>query len=219
MIQILGVKRVMALGLIVLVNALLGGLVYGVVIPREERAHGELSSLEGQISSRRQEIEGIRGEIERFSSQKDQFNELHKMGFFSSQNRILARAKFDELRELSKILAAKYKIDQATYETNEQISKAGHVILKSSVTVGIEAIDDVDIYRFLYLLDTAFPGHAAVESLKITKKLDVTQALLRQIGNGVPATLVDGELTFVWRTVLPEDQAGAVIKSDQDQGM
>lgn len=219
MIQILGIKRVLILGMIVCVNLFLGALVYGLLMPHEEQAHKELSSLEGQISSRRQEIEGIRGEIDRFASQKDQFDELHKMGFFSSQNRILARAKFDELRELSKILTAKYKIDKASYETNDQISKAGHVILKSSVTVGIEAIDDVDIYRFLYLLDTAFPGHAAVESLKINKNQDVTQALLRQIGNGIPSALVNGELTFVWRTVLPEDQAGAVIQSDQKRGM
>lgn len=219
MIKILGAKRVFILVVLAAVNICLGALVYVVVIPGSAQSKIDLQGLDGQISTRRQEIAGIQGEIERFSAQKDQFNELHKMGFFSSQDRIMARAKFDELRTLSRILSAKYKIDQATYETNEQIAKAGHVILKSAVTVGLEAISDVDIYRFLYLLDSAFPGHAAVESLKLTKTTDVTQALLRQIGNGVAAPLVTGEMEFVWRTVLPEDQAGAVIKSDQNQGM
>jgi hypothetical protein len=218
MIQILGAKRVFILTILACAAVALGALVYGVTIPGSAQAKTDLQALEGRISTRRQELDGIRGEIERFSAQKDQFGELQKMGFFSSQDRILARAKFDELRALSRILTAKYKIDQATYETNEQIAKAGHVILKSSVTMGLEAIDDLDIYRLLYLLDSAFPGHAAVESLKITKTTDVTQALLRQIGNGIPSPIVKGELTFVWRTVLPESKAGAVIKSDQDQG-
>lgn len=215
MIQILGAKRVILLVLSVGIALALGGLVYGVTIPASAQAKTDLQALEGRISTRRQEIEGIRGEIEKFSAQKDQYNELRKMGFFSSQDRLMARAKFDELRTLSRILTAKYKINQATYETNEQIAKAGYVIVKSSVDMDIEAIDDVDVYRLLYLLDTAFPGHSAMESLSLVKAMDVTQPLLRQIGNGTPAPIIKGKMTFVWRTVLPEAQAGDLLKSNQ----
>lgn len=216
--QVLGVRRVLALAIGVAVNVVMALFLYLYLMPATQTRDTELARLRGEISSRTAEVAGLRQEIEAFEGQKAAFEDLKTLGFFSAQDRVMAREKIDEIRNLSKLLSIHYKIEPATYTRDALISKAKHVIVTSPLTVKLDAIEDKDIYRFLYLMDTVFPGHVALEDLSMEKKMDVTQPVLRQIGTGVPVVLVAGEARFTWRTVIPEDQAAGLSATGSEGG-
>jgi hypothetical protein len=69
--------------------------------------------------------------------------------------------------------------------------------------VTIDALDDIDVYSFIYWMENAFPGHAAVTSLTLERKIDIDEVTLRQIGNGVPTVLVSANVAFDWSTMVP----------------
>lgn len=206
-LEVLGLKRVLGLGLGLLVNGVMALLLYLYLMPATQSRTAELETLRAEVSTRTTEVAGLRQEIEAFEGQKTAFEDLKRLGFFSAQDRVTAREKIDEIRNLSKLLSIHYKIEPATYAKDSLIAKAKHVIVTSPLSVRLDAIEDKDIYRFLYLMDTVFPGHVALEELSLEKKMDVTQPVLRQIGTGVPVVLVAGDAKLTWRTVIPEEQA------------
>lgn len=216
--EILGFKRIAGLAFGAGLNVLIAVFLYLYLIPSVDSRTSDLNGLRGEISSRNAETTGLKQEIEAFEGQKVAFETLKTQGFFSTQDRVMAREKIDELRNLSKLLSIHYKIEPATYASDNLIAKAKHVIVTSPLSVRLDAIEDKDIYRFLYLMDTVFPGHVSLEDLSVEKKMDATQPVLRQIGTGVPVVLVSGDAKFVWRTVIPEDRAGGLVNAGSEGG-
>ncbi len=206
MISVIGGRRLLVLLTMVILNALLAAGFYLYLEPQKDQLSKEVRRVQGQISSRETDISSLQLEREKLLEQQGTFEKLKQLGFFSAQDRILARERIEEIRELSRVLAIKYTIKPASLETNDEIKKAGHIVLSSPFNVEIDALDDIDIYRFIYLLKTSFPGHVSFDKMEVIKSQDVTESVLRQIGSGTPVVLVRAKIDFTWRTILPEDQ-------------
>lgn len=217
-LEILGIKRVFGLALGVGANVVMALFLYLYLIPAVDSRTNELNSLRGENSARSAEVQNLRQEIEAFEGQKVAFEDLKRLGFFSTQDRVMAREKIDEIRTLSRLLSIRYRVEPAAYTSDDLIAKARHVIVSSPLSVTLEAIEDKDVYRFLYLMETVFPGHVSLEEISLQKKAEVTQPILRQIGTGVPVVLVGGEARFVWRTVIPQDQASGLSSAGSEGG-
>lgn len=209
MIGVIGGRRLFVLFVLLILNAGLVAGLYYYLTPRKEVASRDLRNVKSQISLREDDIVNLQLEREELLAQQDTFESLKEKGFLGEQDRIVAREMIEHIRELSRVLAVRYTIKPAVVETNEEISKAGHVILSSPFRVEIDALDDIDIYRFIYLLKTGFHGHISFDRLNLVKGQEVTESVLRQIGSGSPVVLVRGVLDFTWRTILPEDQVEA----------
>lgn len=203
MIQILGAKRVLTLAILFLVNIALAAALYTIFIPEKTQTEQELRVTKAAVASRRGEIQTMQTEYQQIQQQKSLFGDLEKARFFTTQDRVEARRMIEAIQGTSKVLSAKYAIGAAEVLENEQASAAGHVILHSPLSVNIDALDDMDIYNFIYWMENAFPGHAAVTSLTLERQLDIDEVTLRQIGNGVPTVLVNANIDFDWSTMVP----------------
>ena len=203
MIQILGAKRVLTLAILVLANVILAAALYFVFIPQKIKTEQDLRVTKAAVASRRNEIQTMQTEYQQIEEQKSLFGDLEKAQFFSTQDRVEARRMIETIQGTSKVLSAKYAIGAAEVLENEQASAAGHVILHSPLNVKIDALDDIDIYSFIYWMENAFPGHAAVTGLTLERKLDIDEVTLRQIGNSVPTVLVNASIDFDWSTMVP----------------
>lgn len=203
MIQVLGVKRVFTLVALVVVIAVLAGALYGVVIPQKEATERELRTTKAAVSARRAEIDVMQNEYQQIQEQKNLFGDLEKAQFFSTQDRVEARRVIEEIQAMSRVLSAKYAIGAADVRENTNIQTADHVILHSPVSMTVDALDDVDIFNFIYWMENAFPGHVAVTNMTLERKIDIDEVTLRQIGNGVPAVLVSASIGFDWSTMVP----------------
>jgi hypothetical protein len=219
MIDIIGGRRLFVIFVMVLLNAVLGAGLFYFIMPEKASHARELRQVKADIANLDMDIVNVKQQREKLLEQKDIFEKLKRQGFFTPQNRIVARDRIEEIRELSSVLSARYTIKPALLESNREIKKAGHIILSSPFHIEIEALDDADIFRFIYLLQTSFPGHVSFDDIVIDKTEEVTESVLRNIGSGVPVVLVKADLDFTWRTILPEDQVSTPEGSVNTQRM
>lgn len=201
MIDVLGVKRL--LGLLVMAGLViaLAAAHYMVLMPHQEKVERELRSLEGQISTRQAETQQLRDEFAALDSIKFRYNQLQSYGFVGDQDRIFARSKINELRDKSGVLGVRYEIKPLQEEENQKIQEAGYKLLKSEIDFNIDAFDDVEIYKFIYLLNHGFPGEVNIRAINIARVRDVSVPLLQSIGSGAKTPLASGQVVVDWYTI------------------
>ncbi len=204
MIQVLGIKRILILIVLLAANIALGAATYMYVFPENEGLERQLRSTRAQIAAKRAESDRLRNDFQQIQQQKERFEDLQAAGFMSDQNRLVARRRILSIQEYTKVLRASYNISSANVVGHKATDGMGYVILSTPIRIGVEAIDDLDFYSFIYWMENAFPGHMSIQSVTLERVLDVNEATLRQIGSGISTTLIRGNLDFVWRTMVPE---------------
>lgn len=205
MIQLIGTKRLMIIAILAAICGVLGAITYLYLMPENQKLQSELQGVKSQIAQKRSDITRFRQEFDEIEAEKGRFQSLEALGFLTDQNRAAAHKRMAEIQSYSRVLAAKFDIDQVSVEVPETVQESDMVVLKSPVDITIEALDDADVYQFLYLLDNAFIGHSDIRSIELERILDLNEITLRQIGSGMPAVLVRAKVNFDWRTLVKKD--------------
>jgi len=206
MIRVLGIKRVLLLVVLVTVNVLFAGLVYGLLLPEKVKLQTGLSGLTRQISVVQQDISRLQVEFEQLEEQQSLFEELERDGFFRAQNRREAQDLFESIQNESRVISAVANISPGEIEDDEEAQKASYKILVSPIRLNIEALDDVDIYRYLYLIEKSFPGHITINSMQIERGKNLNAAVLRAVALGESPALISATINLSWRTMIAESQ-------------
>ena len=206
MIKILGIKRILALVLLVAVNAALAAGVYLYAAPEILSKENQLRSVRGEISTRQADIDRMQVEFSKLEEQQAIFETLKKRGFFGNQGRREAQLVFENIQQKAGVVSAVANIQAGVIEDNPEAQKAAHKILRSPVTLKIQAMDDVDVFRYIFLLEKYFPGHVMIENIEIKRIADVSGTILRSIATGSSPGLVEANIGLTWRSMIPESQ-------------
>ena len=206
MIKVLGAKRIAIIAVLVAVNAVLAAGIYMYIQPEVTKKERELRSLKGKIKTVSSDITRMQIEFDQFEEQQAQFNEYKKDGFFIKQNRRQVRDLFEQVQKASGVNAASVSIAPAAIEGNDEAEKAKHKVLSSNITVDIDALSDIDIFNYIFLLQKYFPGHLAIETISYEREADINGTILRAIASGRNFPLVSAKIALKWRTMIPEDQ-------------
>lgn len=201
MIEIIGLKRILSVIILAVLAGLFATFNYYVFVPQTQVARAALNRVSTENSTLRTEIDKMRDAITQFESQKAFFEKMDRLGFFNEQDRVLARERFDIMQKMSKILKAKYEIKAANIVPSDMADKAEYAVLESPISIELAAIDDLDVYRFIYFLNYGFPGHITVKNLTMERKMDVTAALLKQVGVGAAPDIITAKMNLEWRTM------------------
>lgn len=212
MMQILGLRRVITLAALVAVNLCFAALLYLYLSPHNDDLAQRLNTLTAQVSGKRGDLEKLRGEYQIIEQQKAYFGTLQASGFFSDQNRAIARQRIDQIQKFTGVLAAKYNIGAAGIEKTPDADDAGYVVLNSPISIDIDALDDVDFYNFVYWIENSLPGEVSVSGIKLSRPAEVNEATLHQIGSGTATPLIHGTLKIDWRTMVPAGQVSTTPK-------
>ena len=204
MIDIIGYKRLVVLVALLLICGVFAGVSYGYLMPKNETLQADLKREQGKIRTKQAEAKKMREDFVTIQEKKDDFENLKLSGFFSNQDRLAFRRRISGVQEYADVLKASYDIGAAQIESNPGVEKAGHVVLKSDISVDIESMDDMDFYRFMYWVRNGFDGHTTITDMTLKRQTDVNDVTLRQIGSGTPLVLVKGKINFEWRTLVDE---------------
>lgn len=207
MIKILGIKRVLTLVVLFGVNVALATLLYLIILPSQDRTNNELRTVTAAVSGKRAEVSRMQTEYQQIQQEKNLFGDLENSGFFTNQDRLQARKIIESIQGTSHVLSAKYNINAISVKENSAAAESDHVVLQSPVSIKIDALDDVDVYKFLYWIENGFPGNALITDITLERKIDIDENVLKQIGNGLPAVLMTADINFAWNTFVPRDQA------------
>ena len=204
MIQVIGLKRLIILSVLLAFNAALGAGLYLYVMPENLSVTRQLSSTRSQVATMRNDAQELRGDIEQIEDKKSYFTNLQTVGFMSDQNRLVARRRIMDIQQYSKVLKAKYDIGSAVVMDDENLSNSDQVVLSSELAINIDAMDDIDFYSFIYWLRNTFQGHVTIDNIKMQRMNDVNDVTVRQIGSGLPMTMIKGDVSAKWRTIVPK---------------
>lgn len=205
MIASIGYKKSLLLLVLAGVLGVLVFLTYVVFQPKAASSEIELATLTAQSSTLQAEVDQMRQDFTQFDSKKAMFENISRMGFFNDQNRVLARERFDTLQKLSKIMSARYEIKPAKIYSQDIPLETGFVVMESPITITLTALDDLDIYRFVYYLNYGFPGHITIEKLDIKREGEITPEVLKEIGKGNPPALITATMEMQWRTMARKE--------------
>lgn len=206
MIGILGIRRVVALSVLLTISIVMGLLLYFYILPENAKVERDLRVVRASVASARAELEKLQNDMAFFQEQKGLYDNLEQIGFFSRQDRFDARRRIEAIQNESNILHMHYNIKPAVVEENKEAAKADYVVLKTPATVDVDAMDDLDFYSFMYWIDNAFTGQVSITGFDMERVLDVNDRTLRRIGSGNPTTLLKGSLSFEWRTLIPRTE-------------
>ncbi len=205
MIEKIGAKRALVLFVLAGLCALFALAAYLFAIPQSNLKKQELDALLNEKSEVVADLEKMKADFITFEQQKILFEKISKTGFLNDQNRVLTRTRFDTLQALSKIVSAKYEIKAASISENDLSQNTGYVTMKSPITVELSAIDDLDIYRFVYYLNYGFPGHIRIKELLIARDGEINPETLKQIGAGAPPKIISAKMDLEWTTMARKD--------------
>ena len=206
MIKVLGFQRIVILAALLALNALLGYAAYMLFMPQTETKNRELRGVRGQVSTLRADIDGLLIEFEQLDEQRAEFERLKAAGFFDGQSRRKAQLILEKIQERSGVVSAVASIAAGEFEESEEAAKADHQILSSPIAVRVEAVNDLDVFRYIYLIKEFFPGHVSVENINLNREADISGTVLRGIASGKNPVLVSAELSLLWRTMIPQEE-------------
>jgi len=207
MIQLIGAKRVMIIVVLAGLCAVLGAGAYMYLIPQSDKLDRELKTVKSDISFKRSEADRFRQEMAEIQNEKNTFQSLEVLGFLGEQSRLAARKRIEAIQSYSRVLSASYNIAPGVVENAETATIADRVVLKSKITIDVEALDDADVYSFIHLLENAFIGYVSITSIELERVQDLNEVTLRQIGSGIPAVLVKAKIELDWKTLMSREQA------------
>ena len=205
MIASIGYKKSLLLFVLAGAFAFLAFSTYFVFQPKAVSSKTELQKLEAQALTLQSEVDQMQQDFALFDSKKALFENISRMGFFNDQNRVLARERFDTLQKLSKIMSARYEIKPAKVFSQDLPLETRFVVMESPITITLTALDDIDIYRFIYYLNYGFPGHIMIDRLEIKREGEVSPDVLKAIGLGNPPALITATMEMQWRTMARKE--------------
>ncbi len=215
MIRVLGTKRILMLVFLLAINVAMATTVYMYLMPQHVKKERELMALKKQVNGVRDDIGRMQIEFDQLADQQNQFEKLKEKGFFYDQGRRKAEIVLETIQKQAGVIAAVATIHAGATEDNDEAKKAEYKVLKSAVQIHVDAVDPVDIYRYIYLLDNFFPGHVQIDGIRMERTAEVTGPVLRGIASGANPVLVQADIDLTWRTMVPQAeviQTGEEIK-------
>ncbi|MGB4056551.1 MAG: hypothetical protein WBK77_00510 [Alphaproteobacteria bacterium] len=209
MISVLGFRRIVILAVFLGLNAFFGAFLYLYLYPQKISKQAELSALKGKISTVQSDISRMQVEFDQLSSQQAEFEKLRAHGFFNNQDRQKGEQIFKKIQEQSGVISAAASMQKYVVEENAEAQKSEHKVLASRINIKIKAVDDIDVYRYIYLVEKFFPGYITVHKMTMERKAEVTGTVLRGIASGTKPELVNAEIDVEWRTMLPQAEVAA----------
>ncbi len=213
MMGVLGTKRVLTLSFLGILCAVMGAAVYLYLIPETMRQQSTLQGMKSQISTVESDITRMQVEFSQLAEQQSRFDALKRDDFFSSQSRRQAEVVFEQIQKQSGVVAAVVSVQPGVLKDDEEAAKAEHKILMSPITLKITALDDVDIFRYLYMVKRYFPGHVSLRKIKLERVAEVNGTILRSISSGSNPPLVQADVELLWQTMIPQKDVINVQKN------
>ena len=211
MIKLIGRKRFLALVILGMINIVLAAFLFLWVQPSSADAQTRLNSLNGQIGTLQTDIASIKEQIKTTRENIPYYNRLSNIGFFNNQDRFEAERVIQTIQKESGIKSANFTIGQLIDIQDDTAAQANYRLVMSPIMIkDLNAYNDVEVYKLIYLMNNSFTGHTRLKSLEMSRPLIITETDLENLKDpqkGV--SFVRASAEFEWYTML-EDEPEAV---------
>ena len=216
MIKTIGYNRLIIIGALLVLGAGLFFYNYKILQPETKKQKAKLSAIQSESSEISSNVERLKNQLSTFDKEKIDFAKVQSLGFFDPQDRVETRRLITAIQEDSELVNARYAVKPAQSISSDKLRAAGYKILKTNIDFDLEALDDVDIYKFIYTLSYGFPGQVSIQNISFSRDVEVTQPLLRKIGSGQSEAIIKAKLNVDWQTMVPDESAKKTNENNQN---
>jgi len=206
MLSNLGSKRIGVFVFLFALNIVLGVYTHTHVVPSVQNADKMLRGLKAEIEEKREDIKRVRFDLSDLDGRKDDFNNVKDAGFFQNQDRRSAEIILNKIQELTNMVNATVRILPGALVEDSIATKLNYVVMESPISLELESLSDVDIFRYIYLLENYFPGHVTIQSINLNRQRRPDGSVLRAIALGEPVAMAKANVEVIWRTMVKQGQ-------------
>ena len=218
MIDILGKKRLITLGILIVANAVVGYGWYEGVRSAITDLEKKESGLQRTISQRRADLLRMQDEWSNITNQIAKFRDVEDSGLLDEPNLAVSSEIIDGHVTDAGILSATVDYGQASKVQSRQADQIGYVVLSKPITVRIDdAFDDNDVFDFVNRVQERFPGRINFSKLHIQRGQDFSVGTLQEITNGKPVGLIKGEYSFEWKSMVDKERVSEEWLKEQNK--
>lgn len=233
--ETIGIRTFGTLMTMLTLTIIVSALCFLFILPQTAAQQAALQTARQVVESKRAEIRTLRQEYADLQTYMADFKSLEKRGFFKEQNRTIARRALDQTIAAADLIDVDYEIRPARVLREVQVDamlgagtagpvspaaqapnmvagqqpvvRNGYALIESEISMTISTYDDVQIYNFIKRLTDTFQGRMVLKSLELEPIAELTQANYLKIGNGEAVSLVQGQITLLWYSLVPADKA------------
>lgn len=221
MIKLIGLKRAIVLGCVLVLNLVLAGIYFAGLSPVRQEADMQLAVATAQIGDLNMKIANIKQEMLYLEESLPKYHDLEQKGFFRQQDRFMIGRTMEDLRIKAGIASFSFTIADTEVIPNAAADAMGHQLVNSRITVeDIVTPFDSNVYILMQEMSYVFPEYARIESMEVTRLVDVSEAALKDISEGKAVKFVDATVSFDWMTLVPKNggKPGEVNAADGFRG-
>lgn len=215
MIAILGKKRLIILAALVVINAVIAVQIYASIAPQTQITERDIKTTRSRLGVLYNELDQLQVSFEDLVKKQERFESLKEQGFFGRQSRYEAGRVFEDIQERSKVISAKVTVKGGEVLENEAVIQAGYRILRSMISIEVEALDDMDIFHYVSLLEHDMPGYIAVQKVTLERVGALDEKTLKAVSDDLSPVLVKALIEVTWTTMIPE----ALVVEKPEEGM
>lgn len=216
--EILGLKRVIALCILLAVAGGQGAALHLYFLERNKELSREIRKTQSDTSRINKDADALRNDYDLITKQQEFVALLEKDNFVSDQNHAQARQRIADIQSITDILSASYSIALPQKIAKPDVVEVDHVVLSTNMKFEVTATDDLALYQFAYWIEKSFPGHIVLTNVSLERERKLDNNILKTMTQRGRLPLVKGTLTYLWRTVAP-DEKDELEQTLQDLGL
>jgi hypothetical protein len=209
LMALVGHKRFFILVVMLGLVGLMGYMWVYILSPQHVTLTAERDSVDADRIRLQQEIAQLPDKYKALIESETRLNQYVAKGYYAEQDRILARARLDELRVLSGLRGISYDISPQENVEHPQSYAMNKQVVRSKIEIEFKGLSDLEMRDFIRQVETLFSGLVIVEDVNFELSAALDQQNLENLSKKIPVDFVKGKATFYWYSVIdkPSDAA------------
>lgn len=181
-----------------IILAAIGG--YLIVLSFEDSYNQELSSVTRELTRINSQSLTLDNRVAMAQRSLKLYQSIQSSGGDSSNNinRRWAKEKLDTLKDRYRLGKLTLKMTPLEELTNKRFKRTAAITMHTEVTLQFSGLTDSHLFSFIEAIKQEFSGYIRIDSLRISRKSEISNDTLRSISKGVIPDIVDGEVMFHW---------------------
>lgn len=210
MIKLVGFKRAIILGALLVINLILACAFLFAFQPMETDALMARDGVTAEIDDLQGRIQNVRQEIELFNQNLPKYQTLADRGFFLEQDRFRLGRDLDAARVVSGVKAFSYNVANIADVSNSEAQAAGQRLILSRIDItNLDMNTDIEFFQLLDAMQRQFPAHLRLNAFHLRRTDALSEATLKLIASGQPSYIMQADVVFDWITMVPAAASAA----------
>lgn len=207
-VKLIGKKRTILMSVLLAINAVLGGIYFGVAGPMESETVASIEATRGEISGLQGKIQNIKKEVEEYKTNLPIYENLASSGFLKDQDRFEVVKIMDEIGAKSRFEKFAYTIEDMKNIPNNDALKVKMDLVVSTIAVdNVMLYLDTDLFDFIARMQKEFPAQLRLSSFTLKRNLNYEKDVLLRMAKRQELGFITANVSFDWMTLIKRPDA------------